>query len=153
MPMTHQERRGKRLFLVLATTIILHKLLDVGFAFTGGLATVNWMRGVLQPAVIAISVAYIWEGENWLRCLLGAAFVLHGAVQLWLGGRVLIAFAEKTPPKAAGYFWQVIGIPFGIIALIGLFYVMAGLLFLFSPSMRAFFKYQRERPLVRFEIE
>jgi hypothetical protein len=47
--MTPQERRGKRLFLLLAILIILDKLVGVGLAISGGWAEVRWLKSVVTP--------------------------------------------------------------------------------------------------------
>jgi hypothetical protein len=142
--MTPQERRGKRLFLVLAAVIVLDEVAGAGLTVSGGVAELNWFRSVAQPLGFAIAVACLWYGDNWLRWLVGAACVLSGASLIFLCTWMLIQFAGVTPPKATGLLMQLAGYPPAIVGLIGLFYLAAGLLFLFSPAMRAFFRYQRE---------
>jgi hypothetical protein len=150
---TSQERRGQRLFLVLASLIILDKLAAVGFALAGGMANVHWLKSVVAPIGFALAVAFLWQGENWLRWLVGVACILSGGALAFVSGRLLIRFAGVTPPDATGFFMQIAGYPLGIVGLIGLFYLIAGLLFLFSPSLQAFFRYQREgAPGKLFEI-
>jgi hypothetical protein len=149
--MTPQERRGKRLFLVLATLIVLEKLAGVGLTLSGGLAEVRWLKSVAQPLGFAIAVAFLWQGDVWLRWLVGVACVLSGGLLAFVSGRVLVKLAGVTPPEATGYFMQVAGYPIGLVGAFGLLYVLAGLLFLFSPGMRAFFRYQREGPRVWIE--
>ena len=142
--MTPQERRGKRLFLVLATLIILEKLAGLAITLTAGLAEINWLRSVLQPVAFALAVAFLWQGDTWLRWLVGAACLLSGGLLAFICGRVLLKLAGETPPAATEVFMQVVGYPIGLVGVYGLLYVLAGLLFLFSPSLRAFFRYQRE---------
>lgn len=149
--MTPQERRGRRLFLILATLIILEKLASVGFAFAGGWAEVRWLKSVVQPIGFAVAVAFLWQGDVWLRWLVGVACVLSGGLLAFVSGRVLVKLSEATPPETTGFFMQVAGYPIGVIAGVGLLYVLAGLLFLFAPSLRAFFRYQREEPRVWIE--
>ena len=149
--MTPQERRGKRLFLILATLIILEKLAGVGLALSGGLTEVKWFKSVVQPIGFALAVAFLWQGDVWLRWLVGAACVFSGGLLAFVSGRVLVKLAGVTPPEATGFFLQVAGYPIGLVGIFGLLYVVAGLLFLFSPSMRAFFRYQRERRRVWIE--
>jgi hypothetical protein len=138
------ERRGKRLFLILATFIILDRLVGVGLALHGGWAGLDWLRSVVRPIGVAMAVGFLWQGDVWLRWAVGAACVVVGAPQVFVSGHLLYKLAKVTPPKATGFLTQVVGSALGVIGLIGLFYLAAGLLFLFSPSMWAFFRYQRE---------
>jgi hypothetical protein len=152
--MTPQERRGKRLFLILATLTILDKLAGVGVAFIPFLAEGKWSRSDAQAAGFALAfaagfalaVVYLWQGHIWLRWLVGGACLLAGGLATFVSGLVLMSFAGRTPPDATGLLIQVARNLAGILGLFGLLYVVAGLLFLFSPSMRAFYRYQRERP-------
>jgi hypothetical protein len=148
--MTPHERLGKRLFLVLATLIILERLAGVVLALSGGLAEVKWLRSVVQPVGLVIAVAFLWQGDIWLRWLVGVACILSGGVQAFISGRVLFKLVAVTPPEATGFLLQVAGYPLGLFGVFGLLYVLAGALFLLSPSMRAFFRYQRERPRISF---
>lgn len=149
--MTPQERRGKWLFLALATLIVLEKLVGVGLTLFGGLAEVRWLKSVAQPVAFAFAVAYLWQGDVWLRWLVGVACVFSGGLLAFVSGRVLVKLAGVTPPEATGFFMQAAGYPIGLIGVVGLLYVAAGLLFLFSPSLRAFFRHQREGPRVWIE--
>src|ERR1700721_3486787 len=132
------------MFLVLATLIVLEKLSGVGIALSGGLAEVKWIKSVAMPLGIAMTVALLWQGDIWLRWLVGLLFVFTGGVRVYISGLVLAKLAGVTPPEATGFFMQAAGYPIGLIGVFGLLYVLAGLLFLVSPSMRAFFRYQRE---------
>jgi hypothetical protein len=144
--MTRQERRGKRLFLVLATIIILDELIKVGFALSGGLADVKWLESVARPLAFVVAVALLWNGENWLRWLVGVACVVYGGGLALVSSHLLIKFGGITPPNATGNFMHVIGYPLVIVGFLAVFYLGAGLAFLLSPSLRAFFRYQREGP-------
>jgi hypothetical protein len=143
--MTPEERRGRRLFLLLAGFIVLEKLTGVALALSGGLAEVNWIRSVAQPLALALAVVFLWNGDEWLRRLVGVACVLTGGMSAYVSVRVLIKLARVTPPKATAFLMDLAGYPLGMMALFGVLYLTAGLLFLFSPSMGAFFRYRRER--------
>jgi len=149
--MTPRERRGRTLFLILASVLILEKLTDVGFAFSKGLAEVKWSKSVLQPLCLAASVAFLWQGDRWLRWLVGAVYVFSGGVQIYLMAHFLGKLAQgnigaDVPPEKAAIVLRVLGAPIGVIGVFGLLHLLAGLLFLLSPSMIAFFRYQREGP-------
>jgi len=146
--MTRKERRGKRLFVILATLIILHKLASIGFALAHGFAEVEWWKSVAQPAGFALAVALLWYGDVWLRWIIGFLCLLSGALPLYVSGNVLVKLAKMTPPEASGVFAQLVAYPVALVGVVSLMYVVAGLLFLFSPSLRAFFRYQRLGPKV-----
>lgn len=139
------------MFLVLATLLILEKLAGVAFTLSGGLGEVRWFKSVAQPVGCALAVACLWQGDVWLRWLVGIACVFCGGLQTFVSGLLLVKLAGVTPPDATWFFMQAIGYPIGLIGVIGLLYVIVGLLFLLSPSMRAFFRYQREGPRVWIE--
>ena len=149
--MTPKQVRGKWLFLVLASLLILEKLVGVGFTLTGDLANVKWFKSVAQPIFISIGLAYLWYGDIWVRWLIGAAVALSGGLVVFVCARVLIKLANVTPPRLTDFFIQTVGYPVGIVATIGALHLIAGLLLLFSPSIRAFFRYQRGEPNVTIE--
>jgi len=134
-----------RLFLILATLLILEKLVGVGFALSGGLSEIRWLRSVVQPLGFAFAIAWLWQGDAWLRWLVGFACVLTGGLTVYVSGRILLKLAELTPAEATRSFMLVAGYPLGFLALIGALHLIVGLLFLFEPGMRAFFRLQRER--------
>jgi hypothetical protein len=144
--MTAKEQRGKWIFLTFAALLIAEQLVVVGLAVSGhGVAEFEWWKSVAQPLLFAMAVAILWQGENWLRWLVGVACLLAGGLKLFVAGRVLIRLAEVTPPEMTGFFMQAAGFPLGIVGFIGLLELLAGLAFLALPSVRAFFRYQRAR--------
>ena len=149
--MTPQERRGKRLFLVLATLLVLEKVAGITLALSGGLAEVRWVESVVQPVGFALAVAFLWQGDVWLRWLVGLMCIFSGGLLAFVCGQLLVKLAGVTPPEGAGFFMQIAGFPVGLVGVFGLLHVVAGLLFLASPSIRAFFRYQREGPRVSIE--
>jgi hypothetical protein len=80
--MTRLEQRGKWLFLILATLIVLEKLAGIGFALFEGLGNVNWFRSVVTPIGVLCAIVGLWQGDEWLRRLVGGMFLLIGASQV-----------------------------------------------------------------------
>lgn len=142
--MTPLQKRGKRLFLILASLLILEKLAGIGFAVSSGLNELNWLKSVIGPLGFAVAVAFLWQGDVWLRWLVGLVCLLTGAPLMLVSGRAVMELANATPPEATGISMRLAGLPFGLLPLYGGFFVVAGLLFLFSPSLRAFLRYQQK---------
>lgn len=144
--MTPKERRGKWLFLILAGLIVLEKLAGIGFALSDGLGQVNWFKSVVTPLGVLCAVIALWYGELLMQRLVGGMYILIGASQLYLAIRSLQQLQPKLTPDNAEFLIATLGTAFYIIAAFAVVYLLLGLLFLFSPSMSAFFRYQREGP-------
>lgn len=144
--MTPRERLGKRLFVILATVIVLSKL---GAALTGvlyGSGGVEWHQLVLAPSFetlvvvaagllqhwsvalgLAVAVPFLWRGNDLLRRVVGIACVLVGGATMFLFAREVSEF----------------GLYFAVEHAHGLVDMFTGLALLFLPSLRDFFHYQR----------
>jgi hypothetical protein len=88
--MTPRERLGKRLFVILATMIVLNKLGAVLSGALHGEGGVEWQQLVLAPSFetlvvvaagllrhwsvalgVAVAVPFLWRGNDLLRRLVG----------------------------------------------------------------------------------
>lgn len=143
--MTPQVQRGRRIFLFISTGIVIRQLIILGLNLSQGFANVDWNRGVLLPISIAACVAYLWEGEKWAIGMTAASCIISGAAKIVLCARLLIPLALVTPAKFIEVFLLVAVPTLLFIGLPGALYLSAGLTFLLSPSVRAFFAYQREK--------
>lgn len=141
------------LFLILATIIALEKLIGIGFVFSEGLGEVNWFKSVVTPVGVFCAIVGLWQGDVWLRRLVGGMFLLTGASTLYLSIRSMVALQGKMQPHDPDFLIETVGTAFLIFGVFGVMYLLVGLLFLFSPSMRAFFRYQREGPLWQTDSE
>jgi hypothetical protein len=92
---------------------------------------------------LALSIPFLWQGYAWLRWLVGGACVLSGGLVLFAIGRNLAVFGIFQISESPLY---VLALQV-LVGILGLVEVLAGLAFLFLPSVQAFFRYQRERPL------
>jgi hypothetical protein len=128
--MTPGERRGRRLFLVLATVTVLVK---VGGAGLGVVSHRVRFDGFLA-LVLAMSVPFLWRGNSWLQRLVGVTFLLSGALSLF-----------DCVLSLPGI--DVLGASVAFSGILGLVDVLAGLAFLFLPDLGAFFRHQRETKL------
>jgi hypothetical protein len=125
--MTERDRRGRQIYLVLATITVLVKL--------GGLLPL--MRGdqgrlsKLIAIVIVPSVIFLWTGAAWAHRLVAAAFVFSGVM-------TLIGFARSLDALDLYGF----GVAFRFF--LGIVDVLTGLGVLFQPDLNAFFRHQRD---------
>jgi hypothetical protein len=129
--MTPQEQLGKRLFLILATLMVFGNLI-VWCSDWGGVGGYS----ARIPVCLALSIPFLWLGHAWLIRLVGGACVLSGGLALFVCVPDLADLSTPIPVMTG---------------ILGLGDILAGLAFLFLPSLRAFFRYQRggasHRPL------
>ena len=82
--MSSAERRGRIIFLVIATLIVAIKLIGVALAFSRGWEEVQWWKSVIQPLGFALGIVCLWQGENWLRWIVSLALIVIGSAQLFV---------------------------------------------------------------------
>lgn len=127
--MTPQERLGKRWFLIVATLMVLGKLVPLWLGMNEDAAVSHWVS-----LSLALSIPFLWQGYTWLSRLVGMACVLYGGLALFAVGRDVAVYDLG---------WSSIVLP-GVRSLVD---VLAGLAFWFLPSLQAFFRYQHVGPL------
>ena len=98
----------------------------MGITLYGGLAEIKWLKSVAQPLCFAFAVAFLWQGDVWMRWLVGTMCIFSGGLLAFVCARVLIKLAGVTPPQMTGFFIHVVAYPVGIVGEFGLFYVLAG---------------------------
>jgi len=142
--MNAKERAGRRVYLILATLFILEK--SAGIFMTVAMPNqgeVNWLKSVAQPLAYMVAVGCLYYGDNTLRWLVGMGSIGGGAITTYLMGFLIWAMYVRTPPEKMDVF-RMIAMPLGVILAVGLYHIFQGLMFLFWPSLQAFFRYQRE---------
>lgn len=136
--MSDPERRGRRLFFVIAAVLLLDSLSPLLLQFWLGFANVAWFRQVILPLIRAAAIVWLWQGERFLVWLVAGAAVVSGLGDLSGGAFVLIPLLQVGGPAAAGALPQIFGV--GLFYVVwGLLKITAGLLLLLSPSLKAFF--------------
>lgn len=145
--MTPQAQRGRRLFLILASLIVLLKSIAIMMALSHGLENLNWRDKILTPAGFAMCVMFMWGGENWMRWTMALVCIYLGCFGVYLCIRGPITLDLSTSQATEWRYFQFAWPYYLRYGLVAAFYLTVGLLFSFSPSLNAFFKYQRERHL------
>jgi Domain of unknown function (DUF4375) len=136
--------RGQRLFFAFALPLAGIEVLGVVLGLARGLEQVNWWKAVIVPLCYLVVLFCLWRGESWARWLVSIGCLLSGGTRLLVVGSLAVELARFTPPEAVGFFVQVVVRTLGLLALQGLVEFVAGLVYLLSPSVRAFLKHQRE---------
>lgn len=135
--------RGRYLFLLFTLPEVLRMLLRIGTDLAG-LGEFGWWRSLLLPCGALVGAYYLWKGERWLTWLLPLAMVASGGVNLVLFVARAARTFPKVPAERAGLMFQMFALPLAALLVLMLFELIGGLVFLLSPSVRAFFKMQRE---------
>lgn len=137
--------RGQRLFLILAAVIIVTQVLGVVVALVTSGSEIRWLKSVIQPLGLAVSTAFLWQGDIWLRRLSCLWAVSTGALYVFVSSKIYLTLLGVTPPASTSVLNETFGLPLALLGLLGLAYCITGLLLFFSPAVSAFFIYQRER--------
>jgi hypothetical protein len=140
--MTALERRGKRILLFITVPLVFMHLASIGYSFSEGLANVRWFKSVVTPLGMICAVIGLWQGDEWLRRLLGAGLLLMGGSQIYLALRHVLAVRQKM--ESGDEILKIVETAFWGIAIFGALYACMGLVLLWSPNLRAFLRYQRE---------
>jgi hypothetical protein len=137
-------RRGRRLFLAFAVPLVLIEFLSIAVALTGDWDKIRWWRSVGFPCGTLVMFWFLWKGDPLIRWVAPLCLLVSGGTNLFLSGYVTVRLAQVTPPAFAGIFARIFGAILGALTLLGLLNVAAALVFLFAPSVRAFFRHQQE---------
>lgn len=104
--MSDPERRGRRLFFVIAAVLLLDSLSPLLLQFWLGFANVAWFRQVILPLIRAAAFVWLWQGERFLVWPVAVAAVVSGLgdliIGLSIGAFVLIPLLQVGGPAAAG---------------------------------------------------
>ena len=138
------ERRGRWFFLILATLIIVDRLLAIVLGLTGDPEHFDLWRSVLLPAWVIVCVTALWYGDAWWRWLLVIWSLGQGGTNLLLLIVVMVRMAAITPPEQTGFFLTMSAKLLVFPLLHASFYLFVGLALIFSRSLKTFFNYQRK---------
>ncbi len=130
-------RRGRLLLLAFSTPMVLFNLATILLAVLSD-RPVNLWSDVLYPAGFILAMYGFWIGDAWLCWLLPPLFVATGGLRLFR----LVRDLQLHVPLATA---QTIVMSHGIPMAAAFFDILGGLVFLFSPSVNAFFRSQRRK--------
>lgn len=136
--MLEPERRGRRLFFLIATLLILDTLGPPLVGLWRNFPNVAWLSGVIRPLIFTALIVSLWKGERFLVQVVGWCSVISGLVSVSAGLMFLSPFVQVMRPEA-GRLNLVLAIPGLWMLSVGILRVLLGLLLLFSPSLKAFF--------------
>jgi lysylphosphatidylglycerol synthetase-like protein (DUF2156 family) len=145
LAMTKIERRGKWLFLLIATLVVVDKLAGIGLALSHGLNDVRWLRSVLFPLCFVLGFIPLYAGDEFLRKFMGWAFLANGAFVVVTAVRVYLEASERLQGSDMEALLEVFGSIAAISLLWALLYLITGAALLWLPSIRAYLAYQRQR--------
>jgi len=139
--MSDPERRGRRLFFMIAAVLLLDSLSPLLLQFWLVFANVAWFRQVILPLIRAAAIVWLWQGERFLVWPVAGAAVVSGLgdliIALHIGALFLTPLLQVGGPAAAGLLKNFFGVELFYVVW-GLLKITAGLLLL-SPSLKAFF--------------
>ncbi len=140
--MSDPERRGRVLFFVVATVLILDVLSPLYFRLSQGFADVAWFGEVIRPLIYVALIARLWRGETLLVQLIGWTCLAAGLQSTWAGFMILRTIVAIGRLDVAEFVLR-LAMPCLPLLVSGIVELIAGLLLLISPSLKAFFKAQQ----------
>ena len=93
--MSDRERRGRVLFFVVATVLILDVLSPLYSRLSQGFADVAWFGEVIRPLIYVALIARLWRGETLLVQLIGWTCLAAGLQSTWAGFMILRTIPNK----------------------------------------------------------
>lgn len=144
--MSPLARRGRRVYLALATLLIAWQLFNVGFHLLrgwSGEADIRWFRSVVLPLIFVNMVVALRTGDRLHRWTVAVWMWISGALPVYAAVMMTVRLLEQTPAGEAGFFLEILGLPLGILASIGLAEIALGCAVLWLPSLTAYFEERR----------
>lgn len=130
---------GQRLFLVLASLIVINEGWNLLFVIVSGTSISSWFRSMSFPVVILWAVWNAWSsGDRSSRFTLGGLVIAKSLLAMWIFGFLMIRMAEVTPPSEAHFFWEVSAVLFALPAIHAVLFIAIGFTICFSRSIGAF---------------
>lgn len=137
--MAYSARRGGAIFCFLAAVVIIDQGLSVVLPWISDALQFSLLNSIIIPAlVIGGLLLLLWRGNDWLRWLLGIWFIYRGASALFLVSMVTYQLAKVTPAGQIDFLFEIVGSTFWLHGLSGCFYLWAGIMLHFSPSLGMF---------------
>jgi hypothetical protein len=136
--MSDPERRGRTLFFVVVTLLILDTLWPPLVGLWQNFPNVAWFSGVIRPLIYTALICSLWKGEPILVQLVGWLSVISGLQRASAGLLGLFPLVLVWRPEAGRLnLW--LALPGLLMLSFGILRVISGFLLLFSPSLKAFF--------------
>lgn len=145
--MTARERRGKRLYTIVASLVILHQFAILISAVSNGIGNIKLTDSVIVPLGLVFMMIVLRDGDHWVRWMLGAVSLAKGGASTYLAIRIGLVVWQVFPKAKHPEVREMVDGILGIYLLGGLFYLIVTAILFLSPSFKAFMRYQREGPM------
>jgi len=132
-------KRGRILFLILGSLIVINEGANIIFAFSGASENFRWFQSVLLPATMIWIVWSLWQtGDKWERWILATCMLLKGLTTL--AGISFLMYNLNTVPPSEGkdILLQITSSLSVVYATYACIHVAIGLTLFLSPSVRVF---------------
>jgi hypothetical protein len=140
------KKRGRQLFLVLASLIVFNEATNLLLVITTGSSISTWLRSMCFPLVILWAVWNVWNsGDRGSRFTLGGLLIAKSLIAMWVFGFLMISMAKITPSNEARFFWEISAFLFALPALQAIVFIAIGLTICYSRSIRAFLETRKDR--------
>ncbi len=136
-------QRGRWLVLACAAPLVLIEALTILLAFSKGWEAVRWWRDVIGPAGSLLCLLLFWQGDRTMRWLVPLGCFFTAGIRLYVTVSVLVRLARVKGPIKTEVYAEFLDV-LGWWTVVGLIYLVAGLVLVLSPSVRAFLRYQYE---------
>ena len=133
------EQRGRILYLILGSLIVINEGASIIFALTGPPENFRWVHSLVIPAVMIYVVWDLWRtGDKFERWALAARTFLVGLTTLLGIGFIIYKLNTITPTEDKDFLFQFTSPLFTVQAIYGAVLLIIGLTLFLSPSIRVF---------------
>ena len=139
--MTTIERRGRSIFVVLATFVVLDILLQ-SFLSVQQIGLLASARTLLFSLMMSLSFVTLWLGDNTQRVIVAFWCILHGATHLLLPAMAVYKLSNALPNRLAPPLVDCLISACSFHALHGWAYIAIAAALFFSTSLKAFLAFQ-----------
>ena len=133
------EKRGRILYLILGSLIVINEGSIIIFAFSGASENFRWLQSVMLPAIMIWIVWSLWKtGDKWERRILAGCTLLKGLTALVSISFLMYNLNTIPPSEGKDYLLHITSILAAVTAVYACILVAIGLTLFLSPAIRVF---------------